>query len=222
MSTFGQPPENPETPETRPRGRGSFKDIVPLRTYVIVDKTPASIQFSRHMLRFLGLKPFETGADLLWGVQGTASLNKADSFASRDAAHLNRRVIQVEILYRLNGLPAAGSQVTEEYANEFGYMHLSRLASSFRKSTQERMIAWLTEAGDVGIKELMDLELEDLVRQRPMLIHRLMAVDKHLHVLIHPVLLPGNVSLRIATVRNIPEKIDHVQARVYQDIVVTI
>lgn len=208
--------------DNKSRGRSNFKDIIPLRTYVIVEKAPVAIQFSRHMLRFSGLKPFETGADLLWGVQGTASLNKADSYASRDAALANRRVIQVEILYRVSGLPPAGSQVTEEYSKEFGYMHLSRLSSSFRKATQERMIAWLTSAEDLGIKELEDLDLEDLIRQRPMLIHRLMAEDQHISVLVHPVLLPGNVSLRIATVRNDPKKIDRVYARFYQDIRVTI
>lgn len=221
MSTIGLEALDPSG-DGKSRGRSSFKDIIPLRTYVIVEKAPQTIQFSRHMLRFSGLKPFETGADLLWGVQGTASLNKADSFASRDAAVVNRRVIQVEILYRVNGLPTAGSQVTEEYAKEFGYMHLSRLSSSFRKITHERMVNWLTSDEDLGVKDLADLDLEDLVRQRPMLIHRLMAEDQHLSVLVHPVLLPGNVSLRIATVRNVPQKIERVYARFYQDIQVTL
>jgi hypothetical protein len=209
--------ENTSASEAGSRGR-----VIPIRTYVLKDQTPGTIQFSRHMLRFVGLKPFEAGIDLLWGVQGTASLNKADGFASRDAAHLQRRVFQVELLYRPAAMPLAGASVTEEFAREFGYLHLARLSGKFRKSLRNRVFSWLEAAEDAGLSELADLELEDLVKQRPMLIHRLMAEDTHLSAVIHPVFLPGNVLLRIATVRNTPDKIERVYTRFYQEIVTTV
>lgn len=213
-------PVAPESP--KPRGRASLKDMIPLRTYVLDEQTPSAIQFSRHMLRFSGLKAFSAGVDLLWGVQGTTSLNKADSFASRDAAHLRKRVYQVELLYRLSGLPPAGSSVTEEFARESGYLHFSRMSSGFRKILRDRMLTWLAEAEDAGRDELSTLDFEDLVKQRPMLVHQLMGEDRHIKAVIHPVLLPGNVSLRIATVRNIPENIEKVYTRFYEEIKTTV
>lgn len=196
--------------------------MIPIRTYVLSATIPTEIQFSRHMLRFSGLKPFFAAPDLIWGVQGTTSLNSADAFASRDAAHMDRRVYQVELNYRLTGLPPAGSSVTEEFAKSCGYIHCSRMAAAFRKVLKERMLTWISEAQDTGLDELKGLEFEELVKVRPMLIHRLMDEDRFLKAMVHPVYLPGGVTLRIATVRNIPENIVSVHTRFYEEIKTTV
>lgn len=204
------------------KGRAVSKDLISIRTYVIPETVPTEIVFSQHMMRFVGLKLFSAGPDLIWGVQGTTSLNSADAYASLDAQHLKRKLYQVELSYRLHGLPPAGTSVTEEFANSAGYLHCSRLTSAFRKSLKDRMLTWLAEDEDAEIDELAALDFEELTKHRPMMIHRLMKESPHINTVIHSVFLTGGVSLRIATLRNIPENIVRVGTRFHEEIKTTV
>lgn len=207
-----------------PRGKGRTlsKDLISIRTYVLPEHVPTEISFSKHMLRFEGLKLFSAGQDLIWGVQGTTSLNSADAFASRDAQFLKRRVYQVEMLYKLNGLPPAGTSVTEEFAKSAGYLHFSRLTSAYRTTLKERMLGWLRAERDPQIDELAAMDFEEMVKSRPMMVHKLMAESPHINTVIHSVILTGGVSLRIATVRNKPKNIVRVYTRFHEEIATTV
>lgn len=199
-----------------------LKDMIPLRTYALPETVPQSLKFSNHMVKFIGLKPFSTAKDVLWGVNGTTSLNSADAYASRDAQHLGRRLYQIELMYRLDGLPTAGTSVTEEFSQTAGYLHLSRITSAFRDKLRGRMATWLTDTKDPNRDELMELDFEDLLKERPMFVHHLMTTDKHLKAIIHPVKIAGGVPLRIATVRNLPSNIVRVYTRFHEELVTTI
>lgn len=205
-----------------PKGRAITKNMISIRTYVLPETVPKSVSFSKHMLRFVGLKPFSAGPDLIWGVQGTTSLNSADAFASRDAQHLGRRLYQVELMYKPKGLPPAGTSVTEAFAKVSGYLHFARLTSDYRHSLRERMLAWLKNEEDPEFKLLSEMDFEEIVKLRPMMVHKLMAVDTHIDTVIHSVMLTGGVSLRIATVRNKPENVVKVFTRFHAEIVTTV
>lgn len=210
------------TPEPRARGRAVLKDMIPLRTYAIPPTAPESFTFSNHMLKFTGFKPFSAAPDLLWGVHGTTSLNSADAYASRDAQHLQRRLYQIELLYRLDGLPPAGKSVTEEFAKTAGYLHFSRITSAFREKLRGRLLDWLSDMQDPNLQELATLDFEHLVKMRPMFVHYMMSQEQSLNAVIHPVFVSGGVTLRIATVRNLPSNIVRVYTRFHEEIVTTI
>lgn len=202
----------------RAKGRAVFKDMIPLRAYAIPESIPEKVRFSAHPIKFLGYKPFAAAPDLVWGVHGTASLNSADAFASRDAQHLKRRLYQIELLYRLDGIPPAGTSVTEAFAQSAGYLHMSRITSAYRDKLKTRMIGWLQAEEDPELEELSDLPFEEMLKSRPMFVHALMTEDQHLKAVIHPVKLAGGVSLRIATVRNLKSHIVRVYTRFHEEI----
>lgn len=207
----------------KPRlGRSLSKDIIAIRTYAIPATVPESLCFTNHLMRFQGLKLFSVNKDLIWGVQGTTALNRADAYASMDAQHKGRRVYQIELSYKLQGQPLAGTSVTEEFAKASGYLHLSRLTSAYRKLLRDQIMEWLIEEKDSEADILDGYDLEDLAKARPMMVHKLMTVEKHINTVIHTVALSGGASLRIATVRNLPENIVRVQTRFHEAIITTV
>ena len=203
-------------------GRSLAKDSISIRTYSIPEQVPDVLSFSKHMMRFQGLKLFSANKDLIWGVQGTTALNRADAYASMDAQHKGRRVYQIELSYKLKGQPLAGTSVTEEFAKVAGYLHFSRLTSAYRKVLREQFMTWLKAEKDPDVDLLQDHDLEDLAKARPMMIHKLMEVERHLNTVIHTVALSGGASLRVATVRNLPENIVRVYTRFHENIVTTV
>lgn len=195
---------------------GASLRTVSLRTYALPKGVPPSLKFSAHTPKFLGLDPAKINPYLLWGVNGTASLNSSDSFASRDAQRLGRRLYQIELNYQLDGMPAPGA--TLQKSENYEYLHLSRITSEFRESLRENLLQWLYLIDDPRRYELIDLELDELVKMRPMFVHYLFEKQKQLKIFVHPVLLPGGVSLRIATVRNIPSQISRVFTRYHGEV----
>lgn len=207
----------------KPRtGRSISKNTIAIRTYSIPEGLPQTLTFSEHLMRFQGLKIFSVNKNVIWGVQGTTSLNRADAYASMDAQHKKRRVYQIELSYKLRGLPPAGTSVTENFADESGYLHSTRLTSQYRKVLCLEMLGWLDEDKDPELDVLKDVDFEDLIKARPMLVHQLMELKPHINTVIHSVALPGGASLRIATVRNLPQNILRVHTRFHEEIQTTV
>lgn len=208
---------------TAPQGRPSrARDLVFVFNYKLTDVPPASIEYSRCMVRFQGFNPVKANPDLLWGVQGTTSLRDADRYAASDAAFRKLRIFQLELAYRIPNLTAMETSISEEAARRFGYLHYSRLTSGYKETLRKRMNQWVFEDKDPEYTRLQALAFEELIRQRPMLIHRLMSEDTFLNLVVHPVLLNGGVSMRIATVRRKPEFIDRISVRFHEEIATTI
>jgi hypothetical protein len=216
MSNTDMAPDGPR------RGRAGHKDMIPLRTYAIPETNPTEFKFSNHLIKYAGYMAFQAAPDLLWGAHGTTSLNSADAFASRDAQHLKRRLYQIEMFYRLDGLPPAGTSVTEEFARSVGYLHLGRITSSFRDDLKDRMLDWLKDDSEFEPDYLKDKSLEEMIKLRPMFVHALMSQDKFLKAVIHPVRLAGGVTLRIATVRKLKDNIARVYTRFHDEIVTSV
>lgn len=203
------------------RSKKILKSLVPIRTYVLSSVKPAKIQFSRHMLKFDGLESMLAGVDLLWGVQGTSAVNLADALAMRDAQTLQRRVFQVDLVYKLKTPLVFGMPITEELTMNSGYLHFSRLSSAYRKQLHDLVLGWLSNDQDPQIDALSKLDFDSLFKKRPMLVHRMMAQMRYINAVVHPVTLNGGVSLRIATVRNVAGSIASIGTRFYDDIVAT-
>jgi hypothetical protein len=207
---------NPTVPGVR--GRGTTKDAIFLRTYALTEQPPTELYFSRHMLRFTGLKLFESQPDLVWGVHGTSSTNNADAFSSRDAQHLGRKLYQIDLMYKLQNPSSPGASVTQESVDNTGYMHISRLAKAYATKLKEMVIGWLEALDDPELPALKGMDFEELIRHRPMMVHKLMGDHAYIDCIIHTVFLAGGVRLRIGTVRNKPANILAVLTRFHDEI----
>jgi hypothetical protein len=194
------------------------RELIYIYNYKLTDDTPKRIEFSRCMVRFLGFNRAKANPDLLWGVQGTTSLRDADRFAAADASFRQQRIFQLELAYRIPDLYTIESSISEESARRLGYLHCTRATIGYRNDLRIRMHAWLHADKDPDYATLVSLDFDDLVKQRPMLIHRLMTEDTFLSLVVHPVLLSGGVMLRVATVRNKPERIERVSTRFHESI----
>jgi hypothetical protein len=206
----------------RSGGRARSRELIYLRNYKLTEALPTVIEFSACMVRFQGLVLPKINPDLLWGVQGTTSIRDADGFATADAQFRKLRIYQVDMAYRIPGLPTQETSISEEAAARLGYLHTSRATTTYKRALREQMNKWLHADKDPEFSTLAGYEFDELILARPMLIHRLMEEDKRLNVVVHMVALNGGVTLRIATVRKKPEFIEKVYTRFHADIKTTI
>jgi hypothetical protein len=199
------------------------KDIISIRTYHLADTIPTALQFSKYPLKFEGFLPFAAAPDLLWGVQGTTSLGQADSFASQEAGKLGgKKVFHIDLLYRLKAGSSTALSTTHESAIESGYLHFTRISKDYRTSLQKDMLEWLDAAHDRDIDALKAMDFEDMIICRPMLIHQLMTMQRHINIVIHSVNLNGGVALKIGVVRNTPAGVVRAETRYHEEIVTTV
>ena len=205
-------------PQPVPGRPSRSRELIYVYNYKLTDEIPTRIEFSRCMVRFLGFNQAKANPDLIWGVQGTTSLRDADRVAAADASFRRQRIFQLELAYRIPDLYSMESSISEESARRLGYLHCTRATIGYRNDLRIRMHGWLHADKDPDFASLVSLDFDDLIKQRPMLIHRLMAEDTFLNLVVHPVLLSGGVMLRIATVRNKPELIERVTTRFHEEI----
>lgn len=190
-----------------------------LRTYVLSVQVPESVIYSEHMPRFNGYEPFSSNPDLAWGVQGTNAIASADSYASMDARHLKRKLFLVDLYYQIENMPSASSVISEESAMTSGYFHFDRLEVNFRAKLFKQFLGYLPE--DVR-EEYKSLTIQDLLRDKPMLVHRFMKDVPECNACLHSVRISGGVMLRIGTVRKDPRFIQRVLVRYHEGVKVTL
>ncbi len=210
-SSIKAKPPSPVRPNLR-------RGLVTIYAYKLAEAPPSAVAFSGCMVRFLGWSPSKANPELIWGIHGTASLRDSTAYADVDAQFRGLRTFRLALNYRLPKLTGVKNAVTAEISKETGFLHCMRLSSAYRGGLQKRMIKWLQEDRDPDAARLARAKFVDLLKQRPMLIHRLMAEDTFLNMVIHPVLLNGGVTLTVGTVRNLPELIDGVNAGVHTGI----
>ena len=186
------------------------------RTYVIPVEKPREVFFSEHLPNFDGYKPFEVNPDLIWGVFGTDSLNRCDAYASMDAQHMKRELYQVDLYYNVKNIPASNASISKEVSLASGYIYLARLESSFRNELHEIFKRWLTDAKDPDIGALRIMTVEDLIKARPMLVHRYMKENPDINVFLHSVKISGGVSIRLCTMRKLPDRIEQIAVRYHK------
>jgi hypothetical protein len=211
-----------EPPQLGQGRRSAARGLVELHTYKLAETVPERAEFSRCMVRIVGFDQAQASPDLIWGVHGTTSQRAAQEYARSDAQFRRLQTFRLEISYRVPKLTGLRNSVDEQIAQELGYLHCTRIAATYRAALRVRMLDWLKDAKDPEYTRLATLKFDKLIMHRPMLIHRLMAEDSFLNIVIHPVFLNGGVTLSIATVRNDPELIQRVSAGVHEEIKVTV
>lgn len=189
-----------------------------VRTYALLSAVAYELQFSKHLINFLGMDKANANPDLIWGVYGTNSLNSADAYASMEAQHNKRLMHQLDLYYRIPALSGKNTVITETMAQEGGFYNLDRLEVNFRNALFARLIRYLPASLRDDYASDSGKTIQDLLREHPMLVHQFMADEPTCMALTHSVLIRGGVRLRMATLRKSPERIERVHVRYHDEI----
>lgn len=190
-----------------------------LRTFVLSSQVPETVVYSDHMPRFEGYDASLTNPDLVWGVQGTNSINSANAYASMDARYHKRKVFLVDLFYQIENMPSASSVISEDSAMSSGYFHFDRLEMNFRSKLFAQFLDYLPAEKRA---EFEGLTLQDLLCSNPMLVHRYMKETPECRACLHNVCISGGVKLRLGTVRKDPDAVRRVLIRYHEGIKVTL
>lgn len=179
---------------------------VKIRTYVLTKEIPSEIHFSRNLAKFSGIQDSFLNPDLIWGIYGTSSLNSANTYASMDARRLKSKMYQVDLHMKISMHPPTTRVINRENATQSGFFHFERLDVNFRNEILEQMIGYCAEMDGVSEESLRiqypaSSMLIDLLRDKPMLVHRFMAENPSARACIHSVRLGGGFTLKVGTVR---------------------
>lgn len=194
---------------------------VMLRAYALPEQVPERLQFDRHLLRFNGLVPQERNRDLIWGVYGTESIGRANTYAAMDATRGGRRLYQLDLWYAVRRRDRGDwtRLLTAEEIRQNGFLQFQRLDADYRNHLRSLFLERLAEQGDPQLAELkLESSLEALVAQRPMLVHWLMQSCRWIMAVQHTVHIGTGVSLRIVTVRRDPRRYLNVSTRYHPEV----
>jgi len=177
-----------------------------VRTYALAKQVPQQLQFDSFLLRYKGFDARRSNPGVIWGVFGTDSLSRANVYASKDAERGGRRLYMMDLWYKIERKPG-GVQCTAEDIRATGFMNIQRLDADYRSYLLSLFFQRLEEECDPELEKLqMERSIEELVAQRPMLIHWLMKNCSWIHAVQHPVYIAQGVMLRIMTLRRDPKR----------------
>lgn len=180
-------------------------------TYAITKDVPSEIKFSDNLPRFIGLNELLVNPDLIWGIYGTLSIKSANTYASIDANNLKKKMYPVDFYMKINIDQLTSQIISRETAINSGLFHFDRLEVDYKRSILDEMIGYCAQMYGVTEQSLrvqypVSTSLSDLLRDKPMLVHRFMAENPCAKMCIQFVRLSGGLSLRIGTVRRDVEK----------------
>ena len=198
-----------------PMARGHVMGGVPVypartalmvRTYALPKQVPEQLQFDSFLLRYIGFDANRRNPDVIWGIFGTDSLSRANVYASKDAEHGGRRLYMMDLWYKIERKPG-GAQCIAEDIRATGFVNIQRLDADYRAYLLSLFLQRLEEENDPELEKLqLERSIEELVAQRPMLIHWFMKNCPWVYAVQHPVYIAQGVMLRIMTLRRDPDR----------------
>lgn len=175
-------------------------------TYAITKEVPSEIKFSDNLPRFSGMNELFVNPDLIWGFYGTRAIKSANTHASHDAKRLKSNLYPVDFYMKVNINQLTSQIINRETAINSGFFNFERLKLNYKRSIFDEMIGYCVQMDGVSeeslrVKYPVSTSLNDLLRDKPMLVHRLMAENSWMKMCIHFVRIDGGNALRIGTVR---------------------
>lgn len=217
----------------KPSGQNKrSKDWLPFVNFAMIrGNTLKELNLREHLLPYRGCEDDE---GYVWGVYGTTSINAATFTAgvhARSLSHSEGAVVfslQLNAWLRIDNFCSVPSRLRANDVEEHGYMHLGRLASSYREVVRRNWRDWVvdhhpTEA-DTLAAVLDDMTVTDLAVRFPGYVRVMLRQDKRLHAVVHPVIQNyenSKVPIWVLTARN-DHRIMACEARFATDVVVTI
>lgn len=209
-----------------------LRDVVSLSFLVLSRGMPEEVKLKECSLEFSGNDAMNSTSGLITGVYGAQSKQLALAAASNwTKSHEGskskgaNRVLMLDVGYRVENFVKTRDQIREDVMRETGWLHMDRLAASYRDEIKEMWIEWIHK--DIGALKAADLEsqsLTDIALQYPRYVARMMKKDPDIKVVIHPVvpMIDPTSVLRAATVRYTKDRFVDPNIRFLQDVAIVV
>jgi hypothetical protein len=191
------------------------RDMVGISLLVYSQGVPERVVLKDQTLQYEGMPSLKSG-QFITGVYGAQSTQTAVVAASRWAQDLidrtgqAHRVLMLDINYKVDNFSLTREQTRRELMEATGWLHLDRLASSFREEMKEKCVAWLHTKSARGVAaRAAELSLQEIVLKYPKLVGMLFEEEPSVKGIVHPVrpLLDTSITLWAATIRYEPARI---------------
>lgn len=185
-----------------------LRNMVSLSFLVYTRDIPSRVVLRDHSLQFEGCE--SDPGDLITGVYGTPSKQMALVCAatwSRErgsSSSGSNRILMLDTNYRVDNYDLTRAQAREEIVEKTGWLHLDRIASSYREEIKAQWLGWLAADAPHGVvARVQDLSLADIAQRYPQYVRKMMLQDPGLRGIVHPVnpQIDPTVVLWAATVR---------------------
>ncbi|GEM_PF-6806512 len=202
------------------------KDSVFFTSFALVDKVPKSLSMESHLFPFAGE---QTDPDdrrpraYLWGVYGTGSQNRALFLADAAASRQHRQLLTVGVWYRVDNFERVRSLITQEMAEEFGFLHLDRLKTDYREQIRQFVLEQLRkDVSSAQFSVYASKSLDEIIVRHPKYARALLEANRKINVVVHPVRQlydeADTKPVYIATVRAIKARIMAAEVRYMEHI----
>ena len=206
---------------TKPTSHGSRpKEWIPLTNYAMVDKIPASLVLKDHLLPFEGAR---ADPKFLWGLYGSASMNRALFLADAYASRNKKQMLTIQLWYHVDHFELVKSKITPEIADESGFVHLDRLQSHYRDELRELILVDLHKrTHSAQYAALQNMSLDEIMIRHPECVRVIFDQNKKVNVVVHPVRQlyddRDTRPVHLATVRNIKARLAAAEVRYLEEI----
>lgn len=181
-----------------------LRNMVSLAFLVHCKDIPEEVALREQGLSYVGGE--KSSDDLITGVYGSHSKQMALVCAatwSRERAGKSR-ILMLDANYKVDHYDLTRSQVRPDTLEKTGWLHLDRVAASFRDFIKSEWLKWLEPQLAPGVlAKLDDLSLADIAQRYPKYVNQIMKDHPEIKGVVHPVhpTIDPSVALWVATVR---------------------
>lgn len=184
-----------------------LRNMVSLAFLVYAKGVPEKVELKDHSLQFVDSGSFSSG--LITGVYGSHSKQMALVCAAnwsrqRSGSSGLNRILMLDANYRVDNYDLTRTQVRADTLEKTGWLHLDRVAASFRDEIKEQWLAWIASSSAPGVAARMsDMSLIDIAQKMPRCVARMLDENPDIRGIVHPVspTIDPSVVLWVATVR---------------------
>jgi len=196
------------------------KEWIPFVSFAMVDAIPDSVDVKEHLFPFEGAV---VDPKYLWGLYGTTSINHglflADAYASRS----KKQMLTVQLWYRVDNFDRVRAQISEDIAEESGFLHLDRLKTDYREQIRQFVLEQLRkDVSSAQFSAYASKSLDEIIVRHPKYARAILEANRKINIVVHPVRQlydeADTKPLYIATVRAIKARIMAAEVRYLEHI----
>jgi hypothetical protein len=197
-----------------------LRNMVSLAFLVYAKDIPGKVNLREHSLQFLGSEKMSSDG-LITGVYGAHSKQmalvcSANWSRERAASSGRNRILMLDANYRVDNYDLTRTQVRPDTLQKTGWLHLDRVATSFREEIKAQWLAWVHADSAPGVAaRLADMSLADIAQQYPHYVLKMLQERPDIRGIVHPVnpVIDPSVALWAATVRYEADRFENASVR---------
>lgn len=197
-----------------------LRNMVSLAFLVYAKDIPEKVRLKEHSLQFVGSDD-NSASGLITGVYGAHSKQMALVCAANwsreraSSAGMNR-ILMLDANYKVDHYDLTRTQVRPDTLEKTGWLHLDRVATSFREEIKEQWLDWIQADTAPGVMaRVRDMSLADIAQQYPRYVAHMLKERPDIRGIVHPVnpVIDPSVALWAATVRYAADRFEGAAVR---------